>query len=107
MAAYSYYEHCEHCPLYRIENEAQGGVGCPLCNLEQASAMTIAASHCPHCGRDYAADVFEYSPLQLCDHCGEEYDNALYIPFDGSYVATEDEFFSFAALGADCAGYPA
>lgn len=26
---------CQHDPAYRIENESNGGAGCPLCNRER------------------------------------------------------------------------
>lgn len=26
---------CQHDPMYRVENEANGGAGCPLCNKER------------------------------------------------------------------------
>lgn len=31
---------CGHDPMYRINNEAGGGVGCPICNRQRRMVMT-------------------------------------------------------------------
>ena len=41
---------CKHDQQYRIDNEEQGGVGCPLCHAERRKAMPPAGV-CPVCGR--------------------------------------------------------
>jgi hypothetical protein len=30
---------CQHDPLYRLENEASGGIGCPICNRQRIEAQ--------------------------------------------------------------------
>ena len=67
---------CEHSPMYRIENEQAGGIGCPLCNIDNCRKRS--------------------------ESCG---DNEYYeeIPFDGSIPLNEDEEISQMRESADSA----
>lgn len=53
--------------MYRAENEAQGGQGCPLCNRER---LMPPAGVCPTCGRD----LTEIIPFDtVCPACQERW----------------------------------
>lgn len=36
---------CKHDPLYRIDNEAAGGAGCPICNAQRTKRVMVSDSH--------------------------------------------------------------
>ena len=68
---------CQHSELYMRENEQMGGVGCPICNAQQAPVYE------PGCALGVCADcTFECEGIE------------------------DDEFNSVASLDADSAGYP-
>lgn len=72
---------CEHDPFYRIENEENGGCGCPLCVAERGEIGACSGLVCEEC--------------DLCDEC----------PFDGTIPADviEDEPESMYSDSRDAA----
>lgn len=64
---------CKHDQQYKRDNEAAGGVGCPLCYSEARSAK-FAAGFCPDCGRDLRTDMRDVDPNTLCDRCFEQWE---------------------------------
>lgn len=93
---------CNHDNQYRIENEAAGGVGCPLCNAERSHQDARKGVQEPQGAAIQAYPVLEDTgacSVEICADCGFDCDELAAI--EAQKIADwRDDFESQARPGS-------
>lgn len=66
---------CGHSPIYRADNEENGGVGCPICNAEQRARRAELPPFEPACKAGVCSDCI---PFDGCIPLGDEERDSAY-----------------------------